>query len=113
MRFAFGDIYYADCDPSTGHEYQGERPVLVVQENSTSVDSPVVTIMPMTSQLHQLSPSDVIVGKNNKNRLELDSAIKVQHIYSFDKRRFRFRIGQADSPVIRQVRGYLRRHFGM
>lgn len=111
MTFAFGDIYYVEHDPSVGHEYRGKRPAIVIQEEKWSEASPVVTVMPMTSQLNQLGHLDILIEKDHKNRLTLDSVIKVQYISSFDKSRFIHMIGKAGSPVIRQVRGYLRRHF--
>lgn len=113
MTFAFGDICYVEYATSVGHEYRGKRPALVIQEENISQSSSVVTVMPLTSQLSQLRPSDVLIQKDDKNRLTLDSVIKVRHINSFDKQRFLFKIGSAGSPAIRQVRGYLRRHFGL
>lgn len=113
MAFTFGNIYYVEHDPSVGHEYRGKRPAMVIQEKNVSESSTVVTVMPMTSQLNQLGPSDVLIEKDSKNRLTLDSVIKVHHISSFDKSRFIHMIGKAGSPTIRQVRGYLRRHFGL
>ena len=113
MNFSFGDIYYADCNPSFGHEYKGKRPVIVVQEESISASSPLVTIIPLITQLDQRMAEDIIIEKNTLNSLSTDSIIKVRNIQSFDKRRFFFKIGRAESPVIRKVRGYLRRHFGM
>ncbi len=38
---------------------------------------------------------------------------KVRQISSFDKKRFVKFIGKADSPVVRGIRGYLRKHFGL
>lgn len=113
MKFTFGDIYFVNCDPSFGHEYKGKRPALVVQQEEISQHSTVVTVMIMTSKLDQLRHDDILVQKDEKNRLDRASVIKVSHIKSFDKQRFHFRIGRAGSPAIRQVRGYLRRHFGL
>lgn len=113
MKFAFGDIYFVDCDPSVGHEYKGKRPALVIQQEEISQYSTVVTVMMMTSKLDQLRHDDILIQKDGKNRLDKASVIKVWHIKSFDKQRFHFRIGCAGSPVIRRVRGYLRRHFGL
>lgn len=113
MEFAFGDIYYIQFDPSVGHEYKGKRPGMVIQEEATSHSSALVTVIPLTTQFKQLLPADVIIEKDSINRLTVDSVIKVRNIQSFDKQRFHFKIGRAGSPVIRRVRGYLRRHFGL
>jgi mRNA-degrading endonuclease toxin of MazEF toxin-antitoxin module len=113
MPFAFGDIYYVEFDPSVGREYRGTRPGMVVQEESISKTSPLVTVVPLTSKLNQLQPSDVFLQKDELNRLDADSVIKPKNIQSFDKQRFLFKIGRAGSPTVRSVRGYLRRHFGL
>lgn len=113
MSFAFGEIYFVQFDPSVGHEYKGKRPGMVIQEENISRTSPLVTVVPFTSNLDQHMPSDVIIKKDSLNHLKMDSVVKVRNIQSFDKSRFLHRIGRAGSPVIRQVRGYLRRHFGL
>lgn len=113
MPFTFGDIYLVQFDPSIGREYRDTRPGIVIQEESISSVSPYVSVLPMTSQLKQLRHYDIFIQKDNKNRLAVDSIIKVQQISTFDKSRFGRLIGKAGSPTIRQVRGYLRRHFGL
>ena len=113
MAYAFGDIYYVSFDPSIGHEYQGKRPGMVIHEEAASKMSSLVTVVPLTSQLDQLQPSDILIQMDTLNRLDADSVIKVRNIQSFDKQRFYFKIGRAGSPTIRSVRGHLRRHFGL
>lgn len=109
----FGDIYLANFDPSVGHEYKKTRPAIVIQESRYFDKSPVVTIMTISSRLDARSPEDIFIERDHKNGLTKDSVIKVFFIESFDKSRFIHYIGKAGSPVIRQVRGYLRRHFGL
>jgi len=109
----FGDIYLVDFDPSVGHEFKKIRPAIIVQEKQIFGHSPLVTIIPMTSQIQKQKKYDVYVPRDEKNRLESDSLIKVQQITSYDKSRFIRPIGFANSPTIRKVRGYLRKHFGL
>jgi len=113
MAFAFGEIYFVTFDPSVGHEYKGKRPGMVIQEEVISKISPLVTVIPLTSQLNQLMPADILIPKDHLNNLTTHSVLKVRNIQSFDRSRFLHRIGRAGSPIVRQVRGYLRRHFGM
>ena len=113
MNFSFGDIYFVKFDPSFGHEQKGDRPGMIIQEETISKKSSLVTVIPLTSQLNQRQQEDIFIEKDNLNKLNHNSVIKVRNIQSFDKRRFFFKIGRAGSPVIRKVRGYLRRHFGM
>ena len=44
-----GDIYLVSLDPSTGHEQQGTRPVLLVSPDSFNVFTNVPIVVPITS----------------------------------------------------------------
>lgn len=113
MTPTFGDIYLVNCEPSFGREMKKIRPALVVQEEKMCKDSPYITVMPISSKVDKLTAVDVYVPKDAKNQLIADSIIKVRQISSFDKRRLIHFIGKANSPTIRSVRGYLRKHFGL
>ena len=107
----FGDIYLVNCDPAVGHEYRKIRPAVVIQMEEVDKVSPVVTTMPVSSQVEKFNSNDIFVEKDNKNRLAKDSIIRVQHISSYDRSRFISKIGEANSPAMRTIRGYLRKHF--
>lgn len=113
MNFEFGDIYLTNFDPSVGREDKKMRPALIIQEEKSSENSPYITILPLSSKIQKFVPPDVYVQKDSKNNLQQDSVIRVRHISTFNKSRLVHYIGKANSPVIRQVRGYLRRHFGL
>lgn len=108
----FGDIYLVNFDPSFGKEYKKLRPALVVQMEKVNEYSPYVSVVPISSRLDRGTLHDVFIPKDKKNRLMKDSVAKVYQVASFDKRRFVKFIGEANSPVLRKVRGYLRKHFG-
>lgn len=109
----FGEIYLVNCDPSVGHEYRKIRPAVIVQSEETLKKSPVVTVLPISSQVEKFAPCDVFVEKDRKNRLAKDSIIRVQFLSSFDRTRFIKKIGEIDSPTSRKVRGYLRKHLSL
>lgn len=113
MNPSFGDIYLVNFDPSIGREYHKVRLAFVIQEKDISKKSPYITVMPISSKFQKFILPDIFIPKDEKNRLMTDSIIKVHQISSFDKRRFIKQIGKANSPVLRRVRGYLRRHFGL
>lgn len=106
-----GDIYLVNFDPSVGREYKKVRPALIVQNKTTLKTSPYVTVMPISSKIEGWRNPDIFIQKDKKNRLIADSLIKAQQISSFDKKRFIKRIGEVNSPTIRKVRGYIRKHF--
>lgn len=106
-----GDIYWVNFETAVGREYQKTRPALIVQNPEITKKSPYITVLPITSNLKNQQGPDVFIPKDLKNRLFSDSIIKVQQIATFDQSRIHNKIGVASSPVLRQVRGYLRRHF--
>ncbi len=48
-----GDIYWADLDPTQGHEQAGRRPVLVLSEDVFNSSSGTVIAVALTSQVPQ------------------------------------------------------------
>jgi mRNA interferase MazF len=49
-RILRGEIYWADLDPTKGHEQAGQRPVLVLSQDVFNERSGVVIAMALTSQ---------------------------------------------------------------
>lgn len=111
MTFKLGDIWLAKCHPAVGREFKKFRPVLIIQSEETLTASDYVTVIPLSSQIENFDDPSIFVIKDFKNRLQSDSLLIVNHIVSYDHSRFIKKIGSASSPVLRQVRGYLRRHF--
>ena len=109
----YGEIYLVDASPHIGHEFYGKRPALVVESNDHIQRSNLVTIMPLTSNMHNKLPEDLVITTNKVNNLIADSVIKVYNIHSYDYSRFIQRIGAVDKMVMEKVRGYLMRHFGL
>jgi len=107
----YGEIWLVQFDPSVGHEFQKERPALVVQSNAQLKESNLVTVLPLTSNTTNALPDDIIMQKSAQNKLFLDSVVKVYAIVSFDYSRFIKKIGSADSRTMDAVKGYLRSHF--
>ena len=98
-----GDIYFVKFDPSIGHEYRKTRPALVIQTAEISDSSSLVTVMPISSHIEKYQDPEIPIEKDEKNR----------QISTFDRSRFVRKIGEANSPVLRKVRGYLRKHFAL
>ena len=108
-----GEIYSVNFDPSVGHEYLGRRPAIVIQSDSASKTSKLITIMAITSSLNNKLNDDIFIKANKTNFLYKDSIIKVFDICSFDCSRFIKKIGKADAQTIAQIKKYLVKHFGL
>ena len=92
-----------DFDPSIGHEYQKVRPALILENSSYVSLGSLITVVPISSQIQKASLLDVLIPKNNTNRLVNDSILKTRQISSFDKRRFIKRIGTCQVDVLESV----------
>ena len=104
-----GDIYLVNFDPSIGKEFQKMRPGLIIQ--SQNIQSSLITIIPISSQIQNREKNDILISKNLKNRLFSNSIIKVRQISSFDKKRFIHFIGQANEEIVKKTNSYLLKHF--
>ncbi|MCX6746492.1 MAG: type II toxin-antitoxin system PemK/MazF family toxin [Candidatus Parcubacteria bacterium] len=109
-----GEIWYVDFgDYSVGHEYRKNRPVLLIQCDKVIKIASVISIMPMTSVKDNKFEDDILIIKDEDNRLDFDSILKVQHIFTFDKSRFIKKIGFADKEILDKVKQYLKKHFDL
>src|SRR5436853_7889261 len=49
-RILRGDIYWADLDPTRGHEQSGRRPILILSQDGFNARSGTVIAVALTSQ---------------------------------------------------------------
>ena len=113
MEINCGEIWWVDFGGSKGHEYQKTRPVLVIESNQQLKITTVITIIPLTHQKKNQHKDDVVILRDSRNNLIYDSVLKMHHILSFDRSRFKKRIGRVDEEILVQVKRYLKRHFGI
>ena len=109
----YGEIWLVDFDPSVGHEFQKQRPGVVIQTDIQIRKSSLATIMPLTTNTKSTVADDIVVTRNNRNHLFADSVVKVYSIMSFDRSRFIRRIGAMQQTVMRDINSYITRHFGV
>jgi mRNA interferase MazF len=106
-----GEIWIVKFLNSVGHEYKKERPALIIESDSQIKKSSVFTIIPLTSNSNNKIRDDILVNRDDQNRLFCDSILKVHHIQSFDGSRFIKRIGVVKNDTIEEVKNYLKNHF--
>jgi len=101
--FQRGQLWLVNFDPSFGHEYQKVRPALIIEQDQYIALTTLLTVIPVSSQVIKRTPLDVLLTKDDHNRLMKDSLVKVMQLSSFDKRRFIKYIGRLSAPMIQQV----------
>lgn len=108
-----GEIWFVRYDPSVGHEYKKTRPAIIISSHYALTNSPLVTVMAITSKVDGVATDDIEIVKDQANRLWSDSVIKTSHISSFDSSRFIKRIGLAHPKILDQIKKYLFTYFGI
>ena len=89
-----GDIFIADLGvrEDAGSEQQGERPVVIIQNDIGNIFSPTVIVAAITSKDKKKLPVHVEAECNYY--LEKSSIVMLEQIRTLDKRKLKERIGR-------------------
>ena len=90
-----GDVYYADLGSGIGSEQEGERPVIIIQNNIGNRFSPTVIVAPFTSKNKGDLPTHEIIHLEN---MEL-SIILFEQIRCIDKSRLKNKIAHYSGNI--------------
>ena len=97
-----GDVYFASLNPIVGSEQDGERPVVVVQNNLANKHSPTIIVVPITTVLKKMElPTHIPINKNRF--LKKDSMILVEQIRAIDKKRLKAYLGHLKPEQMKLV----------
>ena len=97
-RILRGDIYWADLDPTRGHEQSGRRPVLILSQDVFNARSGTVIAVALTSQPQKagfpltLELSSVSLPKK--------AWVKISQIRTLSVKRLGKRIGKASTEEL-------------
>ena len=80
------------------HELQGPHPAVVISNNQQNLFSPLITIIPLTSQLDKIYPFEVETNLNNQKGKTL-----IDQITTIDKKRLGKYLGQFDKSVMKKI----------
>ncbi|WP_040210816.1 type II toxin-antitoxin system PemK/MazF family toxin [Clostridium polynesiense] len=83
-----GEIYYVDFDNEMNTRKQsGRRPVVVVSNNKANTYSPVVTIVPLTSNINKKKalPTHVHIPLDAGYGLNRESMVLAEQVETIDK----------------------------
>ena len=107
-RYSRGDIYYANMEPHVGSEQGGERPVVVLQNDTGNKHSPTLIIATLTSRVDKkLSlPTHVLLDQNPG--LRVPSIVQLEQIFTLDKQRMQRFVGQASSEDMDRIEATLK-----
>ena len=83
-----GEIYFADLDPTVGHETRKRRPVLIVSNNANNQASATLTVVPITSNTAKTYPFEVFLDAKETGLMR-DSKAQCQQIRTISKQRIK------------------------
>lgn len=93
-----GDIVWVSLDPTVGSEIKKRRPGLIISNDIANAHSARVLIAPLTSQIKNIYPFEVMTNVNGKN-----GKILLDQIRAVDKIRLGQTICSIDPINMQQV----------
>ncbi len=81
-----GEIYWVNVDPTIGAEIKKRRPAVIVSNDINNQYSPLVTILPISSNTSKPYPFEVLI-EAGVGGIQVKSLIKANQIRTVDKKR--------------------------
>jgi mRNA interferase MazF len=107
MSVGRGEIWLADLNPTRGHEQAGQRPVVVLSEDSfNNGPAGLVVVLPVTSTIRSI-PSHVVV-EPPEGGLSVRSAVICEAIRSISIDRLVERWGRLGGKSLARMEDVLR-----
>jgi len=109
-----GEVWLVALPFGPGREQQGHRPAAVLQDDAYGQGSPLVLVVPLTSQLAALRfPATVRLDPSAANGLDVSSVAMVFQLRALDRARFVRRLGRLSRAELGRVETELRRLVGL
>lgn len=112
MNIERGDILLVELDPTRGSEIKKTRPAIVVTNNIANRYSPVIVIVPLTSQnLDKIRAFEVLITK--AQGLTKSSKAVIAQLRTLDRSRIQKRIGQVSAVDIKNIDNAIKIHLDL
>ena len=103
-----GEVWWVSFDPSIGEEIQKTRPAIIVSNDIANKFLGRVQVVPLTSNVDKLSPSEVYVTLNGRQNKAL-----ADQITTASKKRLFERIGRLSRSDLKQVERAIKTQLGL
>lgn len=108
-----GDIYFVCLDPTVGNEINKCRPVVVVSNEATNVASPLLTVVPLTSNTQRVFSFEVLLEKSETG-LPKKSKAQCHQIRTISKSRISGKLaGKVCNAKLERLNYAIRLHLGL
>jgi len=102
-EYKYGEIVLLDFNPIRGSEISKIRPCIIVSRNIINKYSPLIIVLPTTSNTDKILPYHTLIKPSKKNGLKLKSKVLPEQIKSLDKSRICKKIGQIQPILMKEI----------
>lgn len=101
-KFRRGDIYYAHLDDGVGSEQNGDRPVIIIQNDVGNRYSPTLIVASLTSRTKKKAnqPTHCLI---NSPGLAVPSVVQTEQVFTIDKKRIFHFMGRASPEEMQRI----------
>ncbi len=107
-----GDIILADFAPARAAEVNYTRPAVVVTNNEANAHSPVITLVPMTSNCERIYPSELLLPLE-RTGLDRDGKVQIQLIRHVSMERILKVLGYVPEDLMLELDTKLLEHLAL
>lgn len=112
MNLKRGDIILVSFDPALKSGAAATRPAIIVTNNTANELSPTLVVVPVTSNLTQLYPFEVLLERS-RSGLEYDSKVQVQYIRHISRERLGRVLSNTPKDVMAEIDERIREHLSL
>lgn len=103
-----GEVWWVNFDPSVGGEIRKQRPAIIVSNDAANTHLNRVQVVPLTSRLGRIYPSEAVVEVAGKKGKAL-----ADQLTTVSKQRLMNRAGRASGAEMRQVERAIQIQLGL
>lgn len=103
-----GEVWWVDFDPSVGGEIQKQRPAVIISHDAANKHLNRVQIVPLSTQVDRLYPSEAIVTLNGKPQKAM-----ADQLTTVSKLRLSDRAGRLSAADLAQVERVVKLQLGL